>query len=178
MARTFAREESELLWLAYLLTGDRQTSMDAVVHAMDTSDAANPFFRNWMISWSRKLVIAKALGSIEQEMGESVRRARERQCPRPAEIPTRGWSLNANTDKAEIERALLAIDLFPRCAVLLTVFEKVSLDDAAVLLSADRETVKTAKAIGLAELTWNLARAQRIPAEAGILRHARSCAGA
>ena len=52
---------------------------------------------------------------------------------------------------------MLAIDFFPRCAVLLTVFEKLSPDDTAVLLSSDRECVKTAAAIGLIELTRNLA---------------------
>jgi len=169
LARTFVREESELLWLAFLLTGDRETSMDAVVKAMDVNDATNPFFRNWMISWSRKLVIARALGSVEQQMEESVRRTRERQCPRPAEMPSRDWSLDTDTDKAEIERALLDIDLFPRCALLLTVFEKVSLDDAASLLNADREAVKAAKAFGLAELTWNLARTQQREAPASAI---------
>ena len=158
LSRTFARERSELLWLAYLLTGDRGTSVEAVADAMDLSDAGNPFFRNWMISWSRKLVIAKALGAVEGELAASVLRTRERRCPRPAERPGRGWSLDRATGKAQLECALLAIDIFPRCALLLTVFEKVSLDDAASLLNADRDQVRTAKAIGLAELTWNLAQ--------------------
>ena len=157
LARTFANKRSELLWLAFLLTGDREMSVEAVVDAMDLSDAGNPFFRNWMISWSRKLVIAKALSAVEPQMAASVRHTRGRRCARRSDTPDRSWSLNRDTDKVQLERALLAIDLFPRCAVLLTVFEKVSIDDAAALLNADRESLKTAKAIGLAELTWNLA---------------------
>jgi hypothetical protein len=125
---------------------------------MHVSDAGNPFFRNWMISWSRKLVIAKALGVVESQMVESVRRTRERRCPRLEQLPERTWSLNAATDRAQLEHALLAIDLCPRCALLLTVFERVSVEDTVSLLNADREVVKTAKAIGLAELTWNLAQ--------------------
>lgn len=159
LARTFASERSELLWLAYLLTGDRGMSVEAVVDAMDLSDAGNPFFRNWMISWSRKLVIAKALSAVEPQMADSVRHTRGRRCARRSETPDRSWSLDRGTDKVQLERALLAIDLFPRCALLLTVFEKVSIDDAAALLNTDRESVRTAKAIGLAELTWNLASA-------------------
>jgi hypothetical protein len=157
LARTFANKRSEMLWLAFLLTGDREMSVEAVVDAMDLSDAGNPFFRNWMISWSRKLVIAKALSAVEPQMAASVRHTRERRCARRAETPDRSWSLDRDTDKIHLEHALLAIDLFPRCALLLTVFEKVSIDDAAELLNADRESIMTAKAIGLAELTWNLA---------------------
>lgn len=160
IGRTFARERSELLWLAFLLTGDRSTSVEAVASAMDVDDAGNPFFRNWMISWSRKLVIAKALSVVEREMAESAERTQQRNCPRPAEMPGRGWRLDPAVGKVDLERALLAIDLLPRCAVLLTVFEKVSEEDAATLLNVDRQLLRTAKAIGLAELTWNLARPQ------------------
>lgn len=164
LARTFAQERSELLWLAFLLTGDRAASVEAVAAAMDLDDAGNPFFRNWMISWSRKLVIAKALSVVEREMAESAERTQRRNCPRPAEMPGRGWTLDPSAGKAELECALLAIDLFPRCAVLLTVFEKVSEQDAATLLNADRQLLRTAKAIGLAELTWNLAQPRWQPA--------------
>jgi hypothetical protein len=174
LARTFGRERSELLWLAFLLTGDRASSVEAVAAAMDLDDAGNPFFRNWMVSWSRKLVIAKALSVVEQDMAESAERTRRRNCPRPTEAPGRGWSLDPAAGKAELERALLAIDLFPRCAVVLTVFEKVSEEDAATLLNADRQLLRTAKAIGLAELTWNLARPQWQAASG--LRSAPACA--
>ena len=149
--------------------------MDAVADAMDRSDGGNPFFRNWMISWSRKLVIAKALGAVEGEMAASVRRTRERHCPRPAEMPDRGWSLDPAAGKAELECALLAIDIFPRCALLLTVFEKVSLDDAASLLNAGRDLVRTAKAIGLVELTWKLAQPCVENAPVRGLHHAVPC---
>jgi hypothetical protein len=157
LARTFANEHTELLWLAFLLTGDRELSVDAVADATDMNDAGNPFFRNWMISRSRKLVIAKALSVVEFDMAESVRRTRERRHDRPAEVATENWSLDVTAGKEQLERALLAIDLFPRCALLLTVFEKVSIQDTASLLNADRDAVRNAKAIGLAELTWNLA---------------------
>jgi DNA-directed RNA polymerase specialized sigma24 family protein len=176
LARTFASQRSELLWLAFLLTGDREMSVEAVVDAMDLNDTGNPFFRNWMVSWSRKLVIAKALGAVEGQMAASVRRTRERRCPRPAKVPDRGWSLNRDTGKAELERALLEIDLFPRCVLLLTVFEKVSIEDTASLLNADRETVTAAKALGLAELTWNLAPPECRNAPASVMRRPEPCA--
>ena len=35
----------ELYWLAFVLTGDRNGSADAVAEALDLDDAANPFLR-------------------------------------------------------------------------------------------------------------------------------------
>ena len=45
-------------------------------------------------------------------------------------------------------------------ALLLSVFEGVPIEDAAVLLDADPALVKKARTIGLGELTRNLARMQ------------------
>jgi len=47
--------------------------------------------------------------------------------------------------------------LFPRCAVLLTVFEKLSIDEASLLLGADRKLVMHARTTGLTTLAYNLA---------------------
>ena len=68
------------------------------------------------------------------------------------------WSLPASTTKTQIEQALLAVDLFPRAAVLLSIFEGMSIADAATILDADVTLVRKAQAIGLRELTNNLAR--------------------
>jgi DNA-directed RNA polymerase specialized sigma24 family protein len=67
------------------------------------------------------------------------------------------WSLPASTTKTQIEQALLAVDLFPRAAVLLSIFEGMSIADAATILDADVTLVRKAQAIGLRELTNNLA---------------------
>jgi hypothetical protein len=58
--------------------------------------------------------------------------------------------------RPELERALLAIDLFPRCAFLLTFFEGLSVMNTSVLLDADRELVKAGQVRGAIELTRNL----------------------
>ena len=50
--------------------------------------------------------------------------------------------------------------MFPRCALLLSVFEGMSPEDVAILLDADRDLVRKAQIIGLRELTRNLALAQ------------------
>jgi hypothetical protein len=73
--------------------------------------------------------------------------------------------MSRDLTQPELHRALLAIDVFPRCALLLTIFEKLPVKDAALLLNADERLVLRAQATALIELTRNLA-----PVEAGASR--------
>ena len=57
----------------------------------------------------------------------------------------RSWALNPDMTKSQLERALLVIDLFPSCVLVLLVFERVSLEDAAILLESDRDLVREAQ---------------------------------
>ena len=68
--------------------------------------------------------------------------------------------LDPGTTKSDLERALLSIDVFPRAAVLLLIFERVPLRDVAILLDAEPDLVRKAQASGVRELTINLARMQ------------------
>lgn len=149
-------QAANLYWLAFLLTGDRETGIDATVEAIGSADEDNSFFLGWMMIWSRKVVIAKALAAIRQELALSARRIASLRCPKLAPLPN-NWTLAPGATRLELERALLAIDAFPRCVLLLLLFEGLSLDDATVLLDADRELVRKAEALALAELTRNLA---------------------
>jgi hypothetical protein len=148
-----------IYWLAYLLTGRSEPSIDVAIDAAGFQEGASPFFSTWMLAWSRRVAIGKALAAIRDELAESLRRTVSKRFKKMA-LPPRTWALDGETTKMELERALLAIDLFPRCALLLLVFERVRLEDAAILLNADRDVVRRAQTIGSRELTRNLARAR------------------
>ena len=153
----FEEHQAELYWLAFLLTGDRERSAEALTRALDFEDGATETFRGFMVSWARKLVIAEALGTIDSELRESALQLRT---PDPAEspaLPPRDWTRGQTITRREFERALLALDVFPRCAVLLTFFERLSLEESTLLLNADRELVKRAQRRGLIELKRNIA---------------------
>jgi hypothetical protein len=145
---------ANLYWLAFLLTGQREASVDIAVEALESPDG-NAFFSAWILAWARKVVIAKALAMIRHELAASARRLQSQRTRCRAAAP-RYWSLEAAT-KVQIEAALLAIDAFPRCALLLSVFEGLSIDDATVLLDGDRDLVRKAQAWAIQELTRNLA---------------------
>jgi hypothetical protein len=102
-------------------------------------------------------VIAKALATIDPELRASALRAPTPEPAAPPALPAQGWISRQSITRPEFERALLALDVFPRCAVLLTVFERLSLEESTLLLNADRELVARAQRQGLIELTRNIA---------------------
>jgi hypothetical protein len=150
---------ASLHWLAYLLTGRREASIEIAADTLAADDSANPYFSTWKAAWARRVVIAKALAEVRDELAASARRT-ELKSVNNRVMPPRDWMLDPDTTKIEIENALLAIDLFPRAAVLLLVFEHVPIADAIVLLDADAGLIRKAQAIGLRELTSNLAGAE------------------
>jgi hypothetical protein len=148
------QQAASLYWLAFLLTGDREASVDAAVEAIESPEA-NPFFFGWMLAWSRKVVIAKALAAVRQQLADSASRIAIARCSKSAPLP-RNWALAPGATKLELERALLAIEAFPRCVLLLLLFEGLSVDDAMVLLGAERDLILKAQEFALRELTRNL----------------------
>ncbi len=156
---TVQQRAADLQWLAYLLTGSRETSVDVAVEVLNAPGSANDFFDSWMEAWARRIVISKALAAVRDELTVSAVRTRTRRIAGSA-MPSRGWVLDGATSRMDLERALLRIDVFPRAAVVLAVFERVPLPDVGVLLDADATLVAKAHAVGLRELTANLARAQ------------------
>jgi len=153
------KSAAEIYWLVFLLTGHRAQGLDVTLEALGFQDGTNLFFSAWMVAWSRRVVIAKALSAVRDELAASARRTAFRRAEK-AGLPPRNWALDRETTRAQLESALLAIDVFPRCALLLTVFEGESLEDAAILLDGSRDVVRKAQIIGLRELTRNLARMQ------------------
>jgi len=151
---------AELYWLAFLLTGDRERSVQAYTGALN-SEAPAPALQKFVLSWARRLVIVGALGTIRRQLRESELRTR------PAtKSELTGLARSASMDRAdftkqELEAALLAMDVFVRCAVILTIFERLPVKEAAELLGADENSVKSAQARGVTEMTWRVAGAGR-----------------
>ena len=150
---------ANLYWLAFLLTGNPGLSVDVTLEAVALQDDANSFFSAWMLAWSRRVFIAKALAGIRNELARSARRTASKRAEKVA-LPPRNWTLDRDTTKVQLESALLAIDVFPRCALVLSVFERMPLEDVGILLNSERDLVRTAQVIGLLELNRNLARLQ------------------
>jgi hypothetical protein len=145
----------DLHWLATLLTGSSETAVDITVQVIESAGDEKVFFSNWMLAWARRLVIAKALATVSRGLAASASRTALEKHRTP---PPCSWVLAEDTTKSDLERALLSVELFPRAAVLLLVFEGVPLADASVLLNAEPDLVRKGQAVGVVELTMSLAR--------------------
>jgi DNA-directed RNA polymerase specialized sigma24 family protein len=170
-------QAADLYWLAFLLTGNHQASLDAAVDAAELRQEANPFFSTWVLRWSRKIAISKALSAIRDELKTSAQRTQARPAESRVSVP-RNWSLSSDVTKFQLEQALLAIDVLPRCALVLSILEGLPLEDVAILLDEDRELIQKARACALQELIHSLASGQPqtpmaiSPAGLGELQHA------
>ncbi len=149
------KDAADLYWLAYLLTGNCDVSIGIAADSAVFDDPKDPFFTDWMGAWRRRLAIAKALNTIHDKLADS--KSRTEQAHFHGSAMPRNWLPNPDVTKADIEKALLAIDVFPRAALLLLVFEGIPMPDVATLLSADAALLKKAQAIGASELAVNLA---------------------
>src|SRR5215813_4728096 len=142
---------ASLHWLATLLTGHREIAADVTVEAI--SSGGDPQ------AVSRKGFIAKALAAVREDLAASARRTALKRDEDSAP-PPKSWTLDRETTKSDLERALLSVEMFPRAAALLLLFERVPLNDAAILLDSEPGLVRNASAAGARDLTINLARMQ------------------
>jgi DNA-directed RNA polymerase specialized sigma24 family protein len=150
------KDAADLYRLAFLLTGRQELSIEVAADTAVSADYATRFFTDWMRGWQRRLVLGRALTAIHDELADSARRT-QLAADRNMDPLPRNWSLGRDTKNADVEQALLAIDPFPRAALLLLVFEGIRMADAATLLDAEPTLIRKAQAIGLCQLTANLA---------------------
>jgi hypothetical protein len=150
-----ARKQALRLYrLAFLLTGQAKVSADATIEAItlandgESSSAKQP-------ETERKMVIKRALAAV----GPELRVSSGRQPYRKADdlgahviLPSSGLTWT------QLERALLGIAAFPRCALVLRVLEGMSLSETAALLEVDAERIREAQVAALRVLTRSLRR--------------------
>jgi DNA-directed RNA polymerase specialized sigma24 family protein len=149
----------DLRRVLFLLTGTQDAIVDFIPPGPDLKDSRNSFFSAWMLSWARKVAIQKALAPVREEIAQSG--FRTSLCRVEA---SGAGNFNAALDNCithhNFETALLSVDVFPRCVLVLSVVEKLSIHDTAILLDAGNDLVRKALLIGRQELTRNLAGAE------------------
>jgi hypothetical protein len=143
MIETFEENMSELYSLAFLLSGTEDRGVEAFDRALDFEDE-DP----------RQMIIGEALGTIRTDL-----RASKQRVARAADegLANARWKRRAYIGREEFEEAVVAIDAFPRCAMLLTIFEGKSIEEASLLLREDERLTRKAQQMGIVQLTSNLA---------------------
>jgi hypothetical protein len=154
LIENFEKHSSELYQLAFLLTGNTDRSVQAFTLALELDEQMNSVFDGFMNEWARKLIMVEALGTIKTELRRSI--ARVARMGGEEALGSGRWTQRQGIAKEEFEEAVIAIDAFPRCAMLLTIFEGLPLKTAAILLDAGEALTAAAQRIGILQLTRRL----------------------
>ena len=132
-----------LYWLAFILTGSEGISVNVTSEVLSSASGN-----------LRRAVVIHSIAAQEAEL----RRARDRYRPQTdydcgSELRT---GLDTLPDFFEVRDALRVIDIFPRYALLLTVFESFSVRDAAKCLDSNEQAIRDARSDGLLALARNM----------------------
>ena len=130
----FMKEMGSLYQLASLLTGNSERAEESILAAMEDCQRAK-VFKPWLQSWGRLAVIERALKAAKDSVPQ------ER---------------NAKDTPME-RRAILQLDRFERVVYTLSVLEKYSIRDCAILLRATKREISEAKVRALREVSTFLA---------------------
>lgn len=154
-----SQDVTSLYRLAFLITVNRELSIELAAEALVFHQTTGLSFPDGIARSARVLVIAEALMAISGDLAASARGVESSPAEPRQPLPNE-WTLDRDTTRTELEQALLAIDVFPRCALLLTVYEDLSQNVTAILMETNGELVRRAQLLGLWELTRNLASLQ------------------
>lgn len=132
----FVNELESLYQLAYLLTGSSDRAEKALVEALEDCKKAK-VFKPWAKSWSRLAVIERAIKSKPLESSEE-------------------WAIAKNGSPEQA--AIAQLKDFERFVYVLTVLEKYSVRDCAILLRVHKREVVEAQVRGLKEVSTFVSR--------------------
>lgn len=132
----FLKEIDSLYQLAFLLTGSQQQGEECVVAALEDCRRAK-VFKPWLESWSRLSVIDRALKTVADKSA----------------IDAEKGAINSSAERD----AILQLNRFERLVYTLSVLEKYSVKDCAILLRAARREVAEAKSRAIHEVSMFLA---------------------
>lgn len=134
---------TSLYWLAFILTGCQDISIRVTAEVV-SSGSGN----------LRRAVIIQSIAAQASQLRAACARYR-RQARFDCELKL-STGLDAMPDFFEVRDALLAIDLFPRHALLLTFFEGFSVRDAASYLGSNEQSIRDARSDGVLALSRNM----------------------
>jgi DNA-directed RNA polymerase specialized sigma24 family protein len=161
--RIFAQETNGLYQLSFLLTGDDEKAQQCVVAGLEDSVKANNVFREWAHSWAKRAIIRNAIRTLRPEPTDACSSAL-------ASVVSQKSKLQVIRDgHLEID-SVLALEDFERVVFVMTVLERYSDHDSALLIGCSIKEIRAAQICALKEIA-NLTRTDspcEVPVAAGL----------
>jgi hypothetical protein len=131
--RIFNEEKGELYLLSFLLTGSREAAEQCFVSGLDDSVNGDSVFKEWARSWARRAIIQCAVRVINP-------RPMEEGAPATSTDSGKAWPV-----QHEEIAAVLELRPFERFVYVMSVLERYSDQDCAVLLGYQRRDIVEAR---------------------------------
>lgn len=148
--RVFFENLDGLYQLSFLLTGDEENAHQCFVAGFEDSAKANNVFKEWAHSWAKRAIIRNAIAILRPQPNDAG-------SSQSASVASEKSKLRIIRDgHLEID-SVLALENFERIVFVMTVLERYSDKDAALLIGCSVEEVRTARICALEEI-GNLAR--------------------
>src|SRR5215467_12626634 len=120
----FSTAADELRWLCYTLTGDDSLTDKVMDAAMEQSlKGANRVFREWMLSWARRLVIRFCIGAVQPAASVS-RDTHRKSHGEYTTIEADAISAILDLSSDRLQKKLLELDALPRFVFVLRAIEE------------------------------------------------------
>jgi len=135
----FQEEMQSLYTLALLLTNDHSLAEECFAAALEDCLNAHSVFEEWAVSWSKRAVIKNAIRLMSPRPGKNGESSR----------PPEGVGLKSKSMLAE---ALFHLQQFERFVIVMSVLERYSDKECAILLNCCSQEVVAAQSQGLRHL--------------------------
>lgn len=139
--KLFGSATAQLHWLCYTLTGDEELTSKVLDAALEQSlKGADAVFREWMLSWARRLTIKVCIAIVRPAALNITQRPYFSQLTTLGLVNSRDLGNVLAQPSEELQRNLLQLDPVSRFVFVLWALEGYSRRDTALLLDLDDRT--------------------------------------
>lgn len=140
--RLFADNVDRLYQLAFLLTGDHDTAEQCVVTAVEGSVHGNNVFKEWAHSWAKRTIVQLAIRALQ---------------PKPFDADSvegnaAPGDLKSVPDRHDVIGRLLSLGDFDRFVFVMSVLERYSEHECALLLGCTPSDVREVRTRALQQI--------------------------
>jgi len=133
--RIFGQDMKSLFLLALLLTGEEEKAEKCFLDALENATNRRTVFKDWARSWARRAIIQAAQGILNPRPGPAVE-----------VLTTASDAINTKASAEHIEiSAVLGLEHFDRFVFVMSVLEKYSYHECAILLGTTPKEVIEAR---------------------------------
>jgi DNA-directed RNA polymerase specialized sigma24 family protein len=143
--RLFIEEMDGLYQLSYLLTGDDEMAQQCFVAGLEDSVKGNKVFREWAYSWAKHVIIRNAIRILRPQPTDA-----DSSLPASA-VSGKGRLRIIRDGHLEVD-SVLALEDFERVVFVMTVLERYSDHESALLIGCSIAGIRAARICALEEI--------------------------